>query len=79
MSNNNSFKAFIEWNGEANLTFDDLIISSEKEYEQALLALDKVFHAKEGSPASRKFIALVDLIEAYEAIHYPIEKKAPRE
>jgi len=42
------------------------------EYEHALAVLDKVFDALEGSEAAQTREKLVDQIERYEDLHYPI-------
>lgn len=42
------------------------------EYEQALVALDTVFDAPEGTDDAKTRDFLVDEIERYEDLHYPI-------
>ncbi|MEX2442612.1 MAG: hypothetical protein WD492_03330 [Alkalispirochaeta sp.] len=42
------------------------------EYEHALAVLDEVFDAPEGSEAAKSRESLVDEIERYEDLHYPI-------
>ena len=42
------------------------------EYERALVALDGVFDAPEGTDAAKRRDVLVDEIERYEDLHYPI-------
>lgn len=46
-------------------------ITNETEYEAALERVDEIFHA-EGGVLGEELDALVDLIGAYEDIHYPI-------
>ena len=48
-------------------------IKTETEYEKALSAVDKIFHAKEGTPEAHLLDELCKLIEDYEERHYPID------
>jgi HTH-type transcriptional regulator / antitoxin HigA len=43
------------------------------EYERALELLDEVFDAPEGSDSAKTRESLVDQIERYEDLHYPID------
>jgi HTH-type transcriptional regulator/antitoxin HigA len=43
------------------------------EYEHALQALDRILDAPEGSEAAKTRERLVDEIERYEDLHYPID------
>ncbi|MFY9310018.1 MAG: hypothetical protein WAQ28_13310 [Bacteroidia bacterium] len=54
-------------------------IKNEKEYQQALLELEKVFDAEPNSPQGDKGQVLVLLIEDYEKKHYPIDLPDPIE
>jgi len=67
------FTIFIEWDGEEDKAFDDLVIASDDEYINALAELKKVWGAQKDTPEGRKLNALVNLIVAYEEEHYPIE------
>jgi len=67
------FATFIEWDGEEDKAFDDLVISSDDEYINALGELKKVWRAQKDTPEGRKLNALVNLIVAYEEDNYPIE------
>ena len=52
-------------------------IDNEADYDAALTAIDRLMDAAPGTPESDELEALVTLVEAYEAIHWPIE--APRD
>lgn len=52
-------------------------IESEQEYEAALARLYELFHAEPGTPEGDEFEVLANLVEAYEAIHYPIPAPTP--
>lgn len=68
------FACFIEWDSENDQGFDDLVISSESEYKQALSALDKLWNAQKDTPEFNKLLSLVDLIQDYESKEWPIEE-----
>ena len=47
-------------------------IRSEADYEAALYEIENLIDSKPGSPEGDRMDVLVTLVEAYEAIHYPI-------
>lgn len=55
------------------------VIETEKEYENALKRLEKIFDAKPNSPEKKEAELLVFLIEKFEDEHYPIEAPDPIE
>ncbi|MEN8139454.1 MAG: transcriptional regulator [Bacteroidota bacterium] len=57
----------------------DKIIKTEKEYEDALRALEGVFDAKPGTSEAEKAELLVFLISKYEDEKYPIPEVEPVE
>ena len=52
-------------------------ILTEEEYRQAVARIDQIFHAEPGTPEGEELLALWDLAEAYEAIHYPMQDPTP--
>ena len=52
-------------------------IETEQEYQAALARLYEVFHAEPGTQEGDEFEVLANLVEAYEAIHYPIPDPTP--
>ena len=48
-------------------------IESEADYDAALAAIDRLMGAAPDTPEGDGFEVLVTLVEAYEAIHWPIE------
>ena len=52
-------------------------ITTEKEYEQALARLTKIFEADPASSEGMEAEVLVTLIEQYEKVHYPISLPDP--
>ncbi|MEN8226871.1 MAG: helix-turn-helix domain-containing protein [Bacteroidota bacterium] len=54
-------------------------IKSEEDYQSALLRMEEIFHAEEGSPEGDEAEILVLLIEKFENEHYPIEDPDPIE
>jgi HTH-type transcriptional regulator/antitoxin HigA len=54
-------------------------IRSESDYRAALKSAASLMDAKAGSPDGDKLDVLATLIEAYEALHYPIEAPTPIE
>ncbi|MBC6366827.1 transcriptional regulator [Algoriphagus sp. AK58] len=54
-------------------------ITTEKEYEQSLARLSKIFEADPESPEGMEAELLVTLIEKYEKEHYPIALPDPIE
>ncbi len=55
----------------------DKQITTEKEYEQALARLTKIFEADPASSEGMEAEVLVTLIEQYEKVHYPISLPDP--
>lgn len=54
-------------------------IKSKKDYQEAMLRLEKVFDAKKGSPKGDELEVLSILIEKYEDDHFPIDFPDPVE
>ncbi len=54
-------------------------IKSKKDYQEAMLRLEKVFDAKKGSPRGDELEVLSILIEKYEDDHFPIDFPDPVE
>jgi len=52
-------------------------IRNEQDYENALILLKGLWSAEEGTPESDRLEILVTLIDAYEAMHYPIDLPDP--
>ena len=52
-------------------------LQTEKEYRQAVARIDQIFHAEPGTPEGDELVALWDLAEAYEDIHYPMSDPTP--
>ena len=55
------------------------LIKSGKDYQNALIRLEKIFDAPIGTPASDEADVLGLLIDEYEKKHYPIEAPDPVE
>ena len=54
-------------------------IKTKKDYQDALVRLDKIFDAKPGSAEGDELEILGILIDTYEKIHYPIDFPDPIE
>lgn len=54
-------------------------IKSKKEYQQAMLRLEKIFDAKPGTNEGDELEILGILIDNYEKVHYPIDFPDPIE
>ena len=54
-------------------------IKTEEDYNQALKRVEELWEAKDGTPEGDEAEILFTLVEAYEKIHYPIEKPDPIE
>ena len=52
-------------------------IHTEQEYDAALQAIEALWTAPAGSAEAEQLEILVTLVEAYEALHYPIEPPEP--
>ena len=55
------------------------VIKTEEDYNEALLRLEKVFHAAENTPEGDEAELLAILIENYEGKHYQIDAPDPIE
>lgn len=55
------------------------VIKTEKDYEQAMLRLEEIFHAPAETPEGDEADLLSILVEKYEDEHYPIEAPDPIE
>jgi HTH-type transcriptional regulator/antitoxin HigA len=51
-------------------------IRTKQDYEATLKALERLMGAKGGSPEGDRLDALVALVEAYEARHFPLDPVA---
>lgn len=54
-------------------------IRNERDYEQALAEVEKLWGAKGGTPKGDRLDILATLIEAYEIEHYPMDLPDPIE
>jgi HTH-type transcriptional regulator/antitoxin HigA len=54
-------------------------ILSEQDYTDALQEIESIFEAQSGTPEGQRLEVLGILVEAYEAIHYPIPMPDPIE
>src|ERR671923_2797040 len=54
-------------------------LRSEKDYEAALVEVERLWGAKAGTPKGDRLDILATLIEAYEAQHYPMDPPDPIE
>jgi HTH-type transcriptional regulator/antitoxin HigA len=52
-------------------------MTTAQEYDAALRAIEALWEAPAGSPEAEQLEILVTLVEAYEAIHHPIEPPDP--
>ena len=52
-------------------------IKTEQDYDAALRAIKALWSAPAGSPEAEQLEILVTLVEAYEALHYPIDPPEP--
>ena len=52
-------------------------VNSESDYNAALQAIDRLMGAAAGLVESDELEVLVTLVEAYEAVHWPIEAPDP--
>ena len=51
---------------------NDITTWTEKDYDAALSCINTIMDAEPGSPDDAELERLVDLVELYEARHYPI-------
>ena len=54
-------------------------IRTKKDYEAALVEMERLWGAKSGTPAGDRLDVLATLIDAYEAVHYPMDPPDPIE
>jgi len=54
-------------------------IRKTKDYEAALKEMEKLWGAKSGTPEGDRLDVLATLIDAYEAVHYPMDPPDPIE
>jgi HTH-type transcriptional regulator/antitoxin HigA len=54
-------------------------IATEDDHKVALARIDALMGAAAGTPEADELSVLADLVEAYEAKHYPIELPTPVE
>jgi HTH-type transcriptional regulator / antitoxin HigA len=54
-------------------------IRTKRDYEAALAELERLWGAKRGTPDGDRLDILATLIEAYEAVHYPMDPPDPIE
>jgi Predicted transcription regulator containing HTH domain len=54
-------------------------IKTKADYKAALAEVERLMHAKLGTPEGDKFDVLVTLIEAYESRHFPMSPPDPIE
>src|ERR1051326_3712561 len=52
-------------------------LKDEREYEQALKEIERLFDAKRDTPEGNRLESLVTLVESYERVHYPIPLPDP--
>ena len=52
-------------------------IKGDADYDEALAAIDRPMDATPDTPEADEFEVLVTLVEAYEAVHWPIEAPDP--
>ena len=52
-------------------------IKSDADYDAALSAIDRLMDAASDTPEADELEVLVTLVEAYEAVHWPIEAPDP--
>jgi HTH-type transcriptional regulator/antitoxin HigA len=48
-------------------------IKTEQEYERALKEIEGLMRAELGTPEGERLDALVTAVEAWEAVHYPLD------
>ena len=54
-------------------------IRTKKDYEAALAEVERLWGAKSGTPQADRLDILATLIDAYEAVHYPMDPPDPIE
>lgn len=66
--------------GQLLAEFQPKIITSEEEYNLALVSAEKLMHCQNRSPEQTAVLQLlVNLIEEYESKHYPMGESSPHE
>lgn len=53
-------------------------IENDAELDRALARLYELYNSEPGTPECDELLALADIVEAYEDIHYPIPRPTPR-
>src|SRR6266850_8159381 len=54
-------------------------IRTKKDYEAAMAEVERLWGAKSGTPEGDRLDVLATLIDAYEAVHYPMDPPDPIE
>jgi HTH-type transcriptional regulator/antitoxin HigA len=54
-------------------------IRTKKDYESALVEVERLWGAKSGTPEGDRLDVLATLIDAYESVHYPMDPPDPIE
>jgi HTH-type transcriptional regulator / antitoxin HigA len=54
-------------------------IRTKKDYERAMKEVEALWGAKSGTPKSDRLDVLATLIDAWEAVHYPMDPPSPIE
>ena len=52
-------------------------LKNDEELDRALARIWELFHAEPGTPECDELLALADIVEAYEDIHYPMDTPTP--
>ena len=52
-------------------------IRNDEDLDEALARIEEIFDAEEGTPEDKELAVLLDLVEHYEDIHYPIAPPSP--
>jgi HTH-type transcriptional regulator/antitoxin HigA len=60
-----------------DMTAELKTIPTEADYNAALVEAECLWGAKSGTPEGDRLDVLVTLIDAYEALHYPMDPPAP--
>lgn len=54
-------------------------IKNEKDYKTAIAEVERLWGSEPNTPRGDKLDVLIDLVEAYEARHYPVDPPEPLE
>ena len=52
-------------------------LKNDEELDRALARIWELFHSEPGTPECDELLALADIVEAYEDIHYPMDDPTP--